>query len=231
MKRQSGSRPAVLSYPNNFARFPEEGARPARNQQETRGGVSSLGGPALDGDGQSQADPYAPPLPASPTPWSSAAFVSGDPQAPRSPLPLRNLSAGRGTEEARGRGRIEQGTRMGGEGGAWAREVRGLEARGSGGPGDGPCQCPFRASRIPQGLTPQRRGQHPPPTPPHESSHLFALNLPRPSRAFGEPSSFSLLPPAEPFIFLPAAARRPGPGIGRSGRRGWRCPGRTAALP
>lgn len=28
--------------------------------------MSSLGGPALDGDGQSQADPFAPPLPPRP---------------------------------------------------------------------------------------------------------------------------------------------------------------------
>lgn len=81
------------------------------------------------------------------------------------------------------------------------------------------------AGRRPRANTPRGGGLAPPrpASPPANSpAAARALNLPGPGGAGGEPSGFSLLPPAEPFIFLPAAARRPGPGIGGGGgRRGW----------
>lgn len=75
------------------------------------------------------------------------------------------------------------------------------------GPGSGQCECPFPAPRIPQGRNLRAAASTP------ANSAAQALNLPGPGCAFGAPSSFSLLPPTEPFILLLAAARHPGPGI------------------
>lgn len=78
----------------------------------------------------------SPPLPPPPL-GPRQRVVSRDPQALRSPLrpPQPNSSAGRPAEEA--------GVR-----------THGVESSGEGGPGSGPCKCPFGASRTRQGRNP-----------------------------------------------------------------------------
>lgn len=197
------------SYPNNFARFPEEGVRPPHTHPI--GDRPFLGGPAL-GSSRSLADPVAPRR-GFLCPWSQSA---GAPQALRStlldtprPPHLPQISAGRWAEKAWGQTDVMGYTRKGAVPGVDHENAHSMRLTSCG--VTSPARCPA-----------------PQPTPPPEPRNTsFALNLPRLGWAFVAPSSFSLLPPAEPFILLLAAARRPGPGIGRSrsGHPGWLAPG------
>ena len=224
----------MLSYPNNFARFLEEGARPARNQQETRGGVSSLGGPALDGDGQSQADPLAPPLPPRPLgprqplcpeTLKLRALHSRPATCPRGAL-QRRQEAGEGTD---GTGHADGG----GAGSVWGGEVP-----GAGGPGSWRSRGRTVPMPVPRASHPA--GAHPPapwPAPPANSTtraeppllrstYRGRAELSESPAAFlsflpPRPSSSCRRPPGAPALALEGAA------AGAGGARGARLPARS----
>lgn len=172
MKRQSGSRPAVFSYPNNFARFPEEGARPhATNRRRAAGCPASVAQPST---ATARARPTPSPLLCLPVPLVLGSLCVRRPSSSALSTPAPQPLSG-----ARNRGGKRQGTDRTGHADGERREERGPGRSGGWRPGGLEVPGTDRANarsapRIPQGLTPQRRGQHPPPTPPHESSHLCA---------------------------------------------------------